>query len=289
MASLVSILLAVARRLAAAICGRERSVRKLLVAATLLVIPAIAQAAPIYVAGTAASCATCTFGTHLAEGPLGSVAGTGGSGLSVAGGATLDQQRTYIYDQGGWADGTVTRGDADFAMMVWDVGTPLDTVRLYTHQDHYNETYSDFLAQDFMEYSVWGSNDNQTFTLLSDVISYVAGADKNSPTYTFFGTEPTHIYRGGSAEFGTVNAYTRDYTFGQAYQYYGIRTSSISLDYCLPLTQGQPQAGCIDADPELDAVAFNRGPISTVPEPATLLLFAAGLAGAASRARGRRV
>jgi hypothetical protein len=253
----------------------------------LLFSPVLAQAAPIYVLGAADSCGTCTFGTHLGAVPGGSVAGSGGSGISVAGGATLDQARTYIYDRAGWVDGTVTRGDADFAMMVWDVGTPLDTLRLYTHQDHYNEAYSNFLAQDFMEYSVWGSVDNQTYTLLSDVVSFVAGADKNSPTYTFAGTEPTHIYRGGSAEFGLVNAYTRDYTFGQAYQYYGIRTSSISLDYCLPLTQGQPQANCLDADPEIDAVAFHRGPINQVPEPASLLLVGFGLAGLVAGARRR--
>ena len=60
------------------------------------------------------------------------------------------------------------------------------------------------------------------------------------------------MYRGGSFELPNdppaINAYTRDYTFNQAYQYYGIRTSTISL-----LAN--------DADPEIDAVVgFNAVP-----------------------------
>lgn len=269
--------------------------KKLALAVGLSAVAAAAQAAPIYVAGTAPACGTCVFGTHFGAGanvagnnPT-SVAGVGGSGISSAGGAALDGSRTYIWDQGGWnnVDNSVTRGDADFAMMVWDVGTALDTVRLYTHQDHFFDPYGDFVAQDMMEYSVWGSNDNMTFVLLSDVIGFVAGANVMSPTYTFWGTEPSIIYRSGSAELGTINAYTRDYTFGTAYRYYGIRSSSISLDYCGALVQGVSGGpGCIDADPEIDAVAFNRGPIG-VPEPASTALLGTGLALVALRLRRR--
>jgi hypothetical protein len=249
------------------------------------------MAAPIYVNAVAASCATCITGTHLAEGPNGSVAGVGGSGIDAVNGTLLNGVRTYIWDQGGWIDGSVTRGDNDFAMMVWDLGAgnELDTVRLYTHQDHYagGPVGDNFVAQDLMEYSVWGSNDNVTFTLLSDVVGFnINGGGVGVPTYTFAGAEPTVVYRGGSAEFGVLNAYTRDYTFANEYRYFGIRTSSISLDYCdsEASSPGTPNRQCIDADPELDALVFNRGGID-VPEPAALSLLAAGLAGALRRRR----
>lgn len=231
-----------------------------------------ASAAPVYSDGTSsslASCPTCVLGTHLIEGPLGSVAGLGGSGLSPLGTA-LDGQRTYIYDQAypGYAAGaSVTRGAADFAMMIWDMGIAMNTMRLYTHQDHYSggPINDAFTAQDVMEYSVWGSNDGDTFFLLSDVIGFALnGGGAGLPTYTFLGTEPSFVYRGGSAEFGAVNAYTRDYTFATDYRYYGVRSSLISR-----------QAN--DADPEIDAIVGNPGPINRVPEPGTLSLLGLGV------------
>lgn len=251
------------------------------------------SAATIYDLGAAPAASDpvvgVALGTHLLSNDPNhpSVAGSGGGGISAAG-TPLDGQRTYIYDlaaQADLTDGVANRVDPGFAMMIWDMGQPYDSIRLYTHQDHYSggPITDNFTGQDVMEYSVWGSDDGDNFTLLSDVIAMdLLGGGAGLPTYTFNGTAPSVVYRGGSAEFGVVNAYTREYVFGQAYRYYGIRTSQISLT--IP-------GGGTDADPELDAVgAFNIGtrPPGTpgVPEPSTLAMLAtAALAGALVRRR----
>lgn len=247
----------------------QAAVRTVVFAAGLCAATSAAIAAPVYLDGPAtplAACPTCVVGNHLPEGPNGSVAGLGGSGINAPFGSALDGQRTYIYDRaytGYPAGGSVVRGAADFAMLVWDMGVAMNTMRLYTHQDHYGggPITDPFQAQDVMEYSVWGSNDNITFFLLSDVIAFdINGGGAGKPTYTFLGEEPTIVYRGGSSEFGILNAYTRDYTFAADYRYYGVRSSLISV-------RAQ------DADPEIDAVVGNPGPINQVPEPGTLGLL----------------
>lgn len=230
--------------------------------------------AVIYDLGVAPPDATSglTFGTHLIGGSHPSIPGVGGGGLS-ANGSVHNGARTYIYDLGAGpdlADGVANRGDAGFAMMIWDMGAAFDSLRLFTHQDHYNggPITTSFVAQDVMEYSIWGSTDGDNFVLLSDVTAFnLTGDGPGLPTYTFNGTEPSVVYRGGSTEFGVLNAYTREYVFGSSYQYFGIRTSTVSLN--------EP-----DADPEIDSIAaFNirdrppGTPGTSTPDGGTSLLL----------------
>ena len=244
-----------------------------------------ATAAVVYAPGTAPVEPTLVFGNHLVAGDAHpSVAGTGGpSGISNNGDA-LNGSRTYIYDSSGaadLADGIANRGDSGFAMLIWDMGSAFDSMRLYTHQDHYSggPITDNFVAQDVMEYSVWGSKNGDDFVLLSDVISFdLTGGGAGLPTYTFAGADPTIVWRGGSAENGALNAYTREYVFADAYQYYGVRSSTITIR-------------ANDADPEIDAIAaFNTldrctinpddpSCISTIPIPSALYLFFTGLLG----------
>ena len=125
-----------------------------------------------------------------------------------------------------------------FNLLVWRFSEAKDSLRLYTHQDHLSGdglVDTDFEAQDVMEYSVFGCDgsaggcaDAADWVFLSDVVAF-ADVASGKPTYTFAGTEAAVVYRGGSAEFGLINAYTRDYHFGTAYNFYGMRSSSVSF------------------------------------------------------------
>ena len=249
-------------------------------AAMSLGLAAQAGAAPTYLDGTtpllsASPAGTFDLGTHL-QGYIGATTNEGS-------GTALDGTRVYFFDNFGSTDNPATA--LPFNLLVWQFASAKDSVRLYTHQDHLvGLADTDFEAQDVMEYSVFGCNgpaggckNAADWTLLSDVTAF-AGVASGKPTYTFAGTDPTTIYRGGSADFGVLNAYTRDYTFATAYNFYGIRASTVSF-----LAE--------DADPELDAlVAFNQVdfPPPAIPEPETYAMLLAGLGVLGAVARRRR-
>jgi len=220
---------------------------------------------------------TFDLGTHLPN-YIGPTVG------SAADGTNLDGNRVYIYDVNDPAGPTSAQTQANFNLLVWQFGAPKDSVRLYTHQDHYfgGPITDAFTAAEVLEYSIWGCHSTSlggctvqaNWTLLSDPTGSVIGVD--GPVYTFAGSAASTIFRGGSSEFGLVNAYTQDYTFASAYDFYAIRGS----------TQAMIQN---TADPELDAmVAFNRVDVPLVPEPETYALMLAGLGAIGWMQRRRR-
>ena len=262
---------------------------RLIATLSLLAVAASAQAT-VYVDGTTEllsshAAGTVDLGAHLPSyiGPT----------VAEGNGTALDGTRVYFYDVNDPAGLAGSTAAANFNLLVWQFTAPKDTVRLYTHQDHYGGgAIGDSLAPEVLEYSVFGCNSGgvldhcknaANWSLLSDPVSWVL--DGTNPIYTFNGTAAAAIFRGGSAEYGLVNAYVQDYTFASKYDFFAIRGSSIAMK-------------ANTADPELDAMAaFNRRevpeipgdvPVPGVPEPSTYAMLFAGLFAVGIAARRRR-
>jgi PEP-CTERM motif len=242
--------------------------------ASVALVGAAAHSATVYVDGTTAALSTYAPGTFDLGAFLPNYIGPT---QNEGNGTALDGTRVFIYDINDAAGPNGPAGQASFNLLAWHFTAPKDSVRLYTHQDHYsggavNDT---FTAAELLEYSVWGCNSGGVadyckvqahWSYLADPTSFVL--TPSGPVYSYAGTEAATVFRGGSAEFGIVNAFTQDYTFAGAYDFYAIRGSTIAM-----------QANT--ADPELDAmVAFNRVDVPVVPgvpEPSTYALTLAGL------------
>lgn len=252
-------------------------------AAVLLLISVEAQGAPIYLDGVSPLLSGAfDLGTHRPN-YIGST--TGDCFVACGNGTNLDASRVYFYDEN---SPTGLAGATSFNLLVWEFAAAKDSVRLYTHQDHYfGGPVAASVAPEVLEYSVWGCNGpaggckaQSDWTLLSDPTGW-SFPTAGKPEYTFGGLSPAAtIFRGGSAEFGLVNAYVQDFTFATGYNFFAIRGSSIAMI-----------AGT--ADPELDAMAaFNRVDVpvdpTAVPEPASLVLLGPGLAMLLGRNRIKR-
>jgi len=273
-------------------------VRKLVLAGTAslalaVVLSSNAMAATVYagLSPTAASDGLVFASLKLTGDPHESIHGAGGNGdfSFTAFGDSLDgnpAHRVYMFDtnagnlgvsvlpsvNGG--TGTTNRGDANFAMMVWEFSGVVDFLRMYPHQDHLDDPNA---RNDVVEQSLWVSTDGNHFTLLSDITAH-NGAAFGSQTYTHdLGggrIEATTIYRDGSTEFGVENAYTRDWVLPTPYKWFGIRTSSLGLSGA-------------DADPEIDALAGRLVPVPLPPAALSALPLLAGIAAMAFRRRRR--
>jgi hypothetical protein len=246
---------------------------------TLVLVGAKAEASTIYLDGVSpALSGAFDLGTHLANWV--------GPSQEEGNGTALDGTRVYLNDVNGLGLNPLTA--TPFGLLVWQFNSQKDSVRLYTHQDHYfGGPIDDSLAPEVLEYSVWGCNGNTTdllttndcktqaeWTMLSDPISWsFATPGDGKPIYNFAGPSPAAvIYRGGSAEFGLTNAYVQDFSFASGFNFFAIRGSSIAMH-------------AFTADPELDAMAaFNRQdvplpvPNAAVPEPGTIVLIGSGVA-----------
>jgi hypothetical protein len=133
--------------------------------------------------------------------------------------------------------------------------TAASTIVVFPSIDHYGFSYDGY------QYSIWGSNDGQTWTELFDATGASACTSNcaeggNGEPFTlsaFFGTAPTivnNVLTPGAGPGGTVG-YIAYFTFGTAYKYYAFGASTFGTQ------SGNP-------DQELSAVGVPvvRGPTS---------------------------
>ena len=156
--------------------------RLALMAGAALLLAASPAAATVYVTGTTtplSSYAPGTFdlGTHL-PGYIGPTVGSSSDGTN------LDGNRVYMFDINDPGGPNGTAGTASFNLLVWQFAATKDSVRLYTHQDHYNSdsflsvpvTHNDVIygvlnLSNKKDGSLFGNADLDRATLLSQFLA----------------------------------------------------------------------------------------------------------------------
>jgi hypothetical protein len=143
--------------------------------------------------------------------------------------------------------------------------TPTSSILVFPNIDHFGAAFDGF------QYTIEGSNNLSTWTPLFNALT-VTGSGEPFTLGTFTGTAPTtvnNVLTPGAGPGGTVG-YEALFDFGTAYKYYAFGASTEAI-------------GAGNADQEFSAVG-SVAP-TTVPEPGSLLLFSAGLAGLAALRR----
>lgn len=143
--------------------------------------------------------------------------------------------------------------------------TPTSSILVFPNIDHFGAAYDGF------QYTIEGSNNLSTWTPLFNALT-VTGAGEPFTLGTFTGTAPStvnNVLTPGAGPGGTVG-YEALFNFGTAYKYYAFGASTEAIN-----------AG--NADQEFSAVG-SAAP-TTAPEPGSLLLLSAGLAGLAALRR----
>jgi hypothetical protein len=137
--------------------------------------------------------------------------------------------------------------------VVLDFGLAVFTIRVFPNIDNFGSSYDGY------QYSILGSNDNVNYMLLFDVTDVTGSVEpftiaKGGPLYRV-----NNVLTPGAGPNGTVG-YIADFWFVQAFQFFKFEASTFAR-----------ASG--DVAPEFTAVG------AAIPEPSSLLLLTAALAG----------